>query len=113
MLYSTTFLTSPCRPDVRKWWLDTCLNATSFANRDGCFCDASQRTGAIMKSQPSPRQSKLDAWSEGLTALIREVQEALGDDRLLMHWQGGKSIIIPVCQLFLKLSRLRTLLEQQ
>ena len=42
------------RPEVRKWWLDTCLNATSFANGDGCFCDASQRTDAITKFQPSP-----------------------------------------------------------
>ena len=35
------------RPEVRKWWLDTCLNTTSFTNGDGCFCDASQRTDAI------------------------------------------------------------------
>ena len=34
------------RSEVRKWWLDTCLNATTFANGDGCFCDSSQRTDA-------------------------------------------------------------------
>ena len=55
------------RRDVGKWWLDTCLNATSLANGDGCFCDASQRTDAFMKFQPSLPHSKLDAWSEGFT----------------------------------------------
>ncbi len=64
------------RPEVRKWWLDTCLNATSFANGDGCFCDASQRTDAIAEFHPSPPQSKLNAWIEGLAALTHEVQEA-------------------------------------
>ena len=81
------------RPEVRKWWLDTCLNATSFANGDGCFCDASQRTDAIMKFKPSLPQSKLNAWIEGLTALTREVQEALGDDKLLIGKVANQSYV--------------------
>lgn len=81
------------RPEARKWWLDTCLNATSFANGDGCFCDASQRTDAITKFQPSPPQSKLNAWIEGLTALTHEVQEALGDDKLLIGKVANQSYV--------------------
>ena len=62
--------------------MDTCLNATNFANGDGCYCDVSQRTNETF--QPSPPPSKVKAWSEGLLALTREVQEALGDDKLLI-----------------------------
>ena len=29
------------KQEVRKWWLNICLNATKFANGDGCFCDMS------------------------------------------------------------------------
>lgn len=25
------------KPDVRKWWLKTCLNATKYADGDGCL----------------------------------------------------------------------------
>lgn len=79
------------RPEVRKWWLDTCLNATNFANGDGCFCDSSYRTDP--KFKPSPTQSKLDAWGEGLTSLTREVQEALGDDKLLIGKVANQSYV--------------------
>lgn len=79
------------RPEVRKWWLNTCLNATKFANGDGCFCDSSQRTDA--KFNPSPQQSKLDAWGKGLVDLTREVQEALGDDNLLIGKVTNQSYV--------------------
>lgn len=84
--FSEFYVFDVSRPEVRKWWLDTCLNATKFANGDGCFCDSSQHTDA--KFKPNPPKSKLDAWGEGLLSLTREVQEALGDENCsLVKWQ--------------------------
>ena len=69
-------------PEVRKWWLDFCLNATMYANGDGCFCDSSQRVNASF--HPRIPANKKKAWGEGLLNLTREAQEALGDDNLLI-----------------------------
>ena len=72
-------------PKVRKWWLDTCLNATKFANGDGCFCDSSQHTNDSEHAfKPSLSPAKLKAWGEGLLTLTGDVQNALGDDKLLI-----------------------------
>ena len=68
--------------EVRKWWMNTCLNATHFSNGDGCYCDSSQRTDGKFKPPLSPEKAK--AWGEGLVALTKEVQEALGGDKLLI-----------------------------
>ena len=59
-----------------------CLNTTKYANRDGCFCDSSQWVNATFTPRLLPAKEK--AWSEGLLNLTREVQEALGDDNLLI-----------------------------
>ena len=72
--------------EVRKWWLNICLNATKYANGDGCFCDASQTVNATFTPPLSPSKEK--AWGEGLLNLTREAQEALGDDNLLI----GKAV---------------------
>ena len=79
------------KPEVRKWWLNTCLNATKFANGDGCFCDSSQRENSTFK--PNPPEAKLKAWGEGLLNLTREVQEALGDDKLLIGKVANQSYV--------------------
>ena len=89
--FSQFYVFDVSQPVVRKWWLDTCLNATNFANGDGCFCDSSQHTDA--KFKPSPPKSKLDAWGEGLLSLTREVQEALGDDKLLIGKVANQSYV--------------------
>ena len=65
------------KQEVRKWWLNTCLNATNFANGDGCFCDMSASEDAHFKSPPS--ESIMKSWKEGMLNL-----EALGDDKLLI-----------------------------
>ena len=70
-------------PKVRNWWKTTCLNATKYANGDGCFCDSSQHTdGQGFKPALSPQKEK--AFGEGLLNLTRDVQAALGDDKLLI-----------------------------
>ena len=48
------------KQEVQKWWRDICLNATSFAKGDGCFCDSSQRENSTFT--PSPSEEKLKAW---------------------------------------------------
>ena len=69
--------------DVRKWWLETCLNATMSSSGDGCYCDSSQHTdGSGFKPQVST--DKLKMWGEGLLNLTMEVQKALGDSKLLI-----------------------------
>ena len=79
------------KPEVRKWWLNICLNATKFANGDGCYCDSSQRVNSTFT--PNPPASKLKAWGEGLLNLTREVQEALGDDNLLIGKVANQSYV--------------------
>ena len=71
-------------PKVRKWWLDTCLNATKFANGDGCYCDSSQHVNSTGRLEPSPSPAKMKAWGEGLLTLTKDVQNTLGDDKLLI-----------------------------
>ena len=69
--------------DVRNWWLETCLNATTSSSGDGCYCDSSQHTdGRGFKPQVST--DKLKLWGEGLLNLTMEVQKALGDSKLLI-----------------------------
>jgi hypothetical protein len=77
--------------EVRKWWLKICLNATKYANGDGCFCDSSQRTNSTFT--PPVSESKEKAWNEGLLNLTREVQEALGDDSLLIGKVANQSYV--------------------
>ena len=77
--------------EVRKWWLNICLNATKYANGDGCFCDSSQRVNATFT--PPVSESKEKAWNEGLVSLTREVQEALGDDNLLIGKVANQSYV--------------------
>ena len=79
------------RPEVRKWWLNTCLNATNFAGGDGCYCDASQTTSISLT--PSLPQSRVDALIEGIKNLTREVQEALGPDGLLIGKQPNQTYV--------------------
>ena len=70
------------RPEVRQWWLNICLNATKFANGDGCFCDMSADEHiSFVPSVPAPRKK---AWGDGMLSLTRDVQEALGNDKLLI-----------------------------
>ena len=79
------------KPEVRKWWLKICLNATKYANGDGCFCDSSQRINTTFTPQLSSNKEK--AWNEGLLNLTHEVQEALGDDNLLIGKVANQSYI--------------------
>ena len=79
------------KPEVRKWWLNICLNATKYANGDGCYCDSSQRVNATFTPRLSPSKEK--AWSEGLINLTREVQEALGDNNLLIGKVANQSYV--------------------
>ena len=78
-------------PEVRKWWLNTCLNATKYADGDGCFCDSSQRENTTFT--PSLSMSKSKVWGEGLLNLTREVQEALGEDKLLIGKVANQSYV--------------------
>ncbi len=78
-------------PDVRQWWLNICLNATKFANGDGCFCDSSQRENS--KFYPEPPAKKLKSWGEGMLNLTRDVQEALGENKLLIGKYPGQPYV--------------------
>ena len=77
--------------EVRKWWLNICLNATKYANGDGCFCDSSQRINTTFT--PHLSASKEKAWNEGLLNLTHEVQEALGDNNLLIGKVANQSYV--------------------
>ena len=71
------------KAEVRKWWIDTCLNATKFSGGDGCYCDSSQqKTRDLFK--PPVSNDKLKLWEDGLLNLTRDAQKALGDDKLLI-----------------------------
>ena len=78
-------------PAVRQWWLNTCLNATKFANGDGCFCDSSQHETATFT--PNPSAAKMKAWGEGMLNLTHDVQEALGNDKLLIGKIPGQPYV--------------------
>ena len=69
-------------PEVRQWWQNTCLNALKATNGDGCFCDSSQHVNETFKPPLSPEKEK--AWGDGLLQLTKDVQNALGDDKLLI-----------------------------
>lgn len=68
--------------EVRQWLLNICLNGTNSAGGDGCYCDSSQWVDERFHPPVSPEKEK--AWGEGLLNLTREVQDALGNDRLLI-----------------------------
>ena len=79
------------KPEVRQWWKNYCLNAMKAANGDGCFCDSSQRTNMTFVPPLSPEKEK--AWGDGLLQLTKEVQEALGDDNLLIGKVANQSYV--------------------
>ena len=79
------------RTEVRQWWQNICLNATKFANGDGCYCDSSQRENSTFR--PSPSKAKLKAWAEGMLNLTRDVQKALGNDKLLIGKYVGQPYV--------------------
>ena len=79
------------KQEVREWWLNICLNATKFANGDGCFCDMSASEDAHLK--PPPSESIMKVWGEGMVNLTHEVQEALGDDKLLIGKVANQSYV--------------------
>ena len=68
-------------PDVRQWWMKTCLDAVSAANGDGCFADGSHYSNA---SFPNVSPLKLQEWDKGMLQMTRDVQQQLGDDKLLI-----------------------------
>ena len=78
-------------PEMREWWLNICLNATKFADGDGCFCDMSASEDAHLKPQPS--ESIVKSWADGMMNLTQEVQEALGEDKLLIGKKANQSYV--------------------
>ena len=78
-------------PEVRQWWKETCLNALKATNGDGCFCDSSHSEDATFVPPLSPEKEK--AWGDGLLQLTKEVQEALGDDNLLIGKVTNQSYV--------------------
>ena len=70
-------------PEVREWWKNTCLNATKYANGDGCYCDCSALTRAGGFEPPLSPQKQAE-FIQGLRNLTEEVQDALGEDKLLI-----------------------------
>ena len=61
---------------------------TKFANGDGCFADFS--ANVTPDFFPRPPEAKMKAWGEGLLNLTRDVQEALGNDKLLIGKRAGQ-----------------------
>ena len=78
-------------PEVRQWWQETCLDAIKAADGDGCFCDSSQHTDASFVPPVSPK--KKEEWGDGLLQLTKNVQEALGDDNLLIGKVSNQSYV--------------------
>lgn len=68
------------------------MNATKYADGDGCFCDSSQHEN-YTNFNPRVSVSKQKAWAEGMLNLTREVQEALGDDKLLIGKEANQSYV--------------------
>ena len=89
--YKGFYIFDLSNPVVRRWWLDICINATKFANGDGCFCDGSQHENPSFT--PSPSKAKMKVWGEGLLNLTREVQDALGDNKLLIGKVPGQPYV--------------------
>ena len=77
--------------EVRQWWQNFCLNATKFANGDGCYCDSSQRENITF--HPRLSQAKHEAWAEGMLNLTGDVQKALGNDNLLIGKVAGQPYV--------------------
>ena len=67
--------------DLRQWWLKMCLDALSAANGDGCCCDMSGNPNTTF-SNVDPR--KMREWGEGMLQLTKDVQQQLGNDKLLI-----------------------------
>ena len=78
-------------PDVRQWWQNTCLNALKATNGDGCFCDSSQQVNMTFEPPLSPEEEK--AFGDSLVQLTKEVQNALGDDKLLIGKVANQSYV--------------------
>ena len=78
-------------PEVRQWWKNICLNAVKATNGDGCYCDSSQHTNCTFKPRLTPEKEK--AWGDGLLQLTKEVQNALGDDNLLIGKVANQSYV--------------------
>ena len=78
-------------PEVRQWWKNTCLDALKAANGDGCYCDASLCVHCRFIPPLSPEKEK--AWGEGLVKLTEEVQNALGNDNLLIGKAANQSYV--------------------
>ena len=78
-------------PDVRQWWQKTCLDSVKAANGDGCFCDSSDAKRAQFKPPLSPEKEK--SWGNGLLQLTKDVQDALGDDNLLIGKFSNQSYV--------------------
>ena len=71
------------QPEVRQWWMSTCLNATKETGGDGCYADTFIPHG-IVRFKPPISIEKAKLFKEGLLNMTREVQEALGRDKLLI-----------------------------
>ena len=78
-------------PDVRDWWQNFCLNAVKATNGDGCYCDSSQHINATFIPLLSPEKEK--AWGDGLLQLTKDVQNALGNDNLLIGKYPGQPYV--------------------
>ena len=68
-------------PDVREYWIKTCLDAVSAADGDGCFADSSQHYN---ESYPNVSPLKMQEWNRGILQLSHDLQQRLGDDKLLI-----------------------------
>ena len=79
-------------PVVRQWWQDTCINATIVTNGDGCYCDSSQQR-PFLKFTPPLSNAIFEKFEKGLLDLTRDVQRALGDDKLLIGKVSNQSFV--------------------
>ena len=68
-------------PDVRQWWIKTCLDGVSAATGDGCFADSSQHSN---ETYPNVPPLKMQEWNKGMLQLTKDMQQQLGDDKLLI-----------------------------
>ena len=79
------------KPDVRQWWQDTCLRAIKDADGDGCYCDSSDQRP--VKFTPPLSDAIFEKFEKGLLDLTRDVQSALGDDKLLIGKVSNQSFV--------------------
>ena len=84
------FVFDQSNPDVRQWWMKTCLDAVSAADGDGCYCDSSSFTNETFPNVPA---QKLQEWDKGLLELTKEVQQQLGDDKLLIGKKANQPYV--------------------